>query len=369
MNNISKLRSYLPLVIYLFINSIFIIKYSVRYSLSPTILILIYSIIVIGVILLLKRKKEFFKKLSRSVYFTFCIVTFVLLTILMFQFDITEIRVSRHAAIQEWLGNFLRGEFPYGGTANPSSFPVLFITFIPFKLIGELGLMQMLTYLLFSFYLLKRFTNAPNAKWFIQILLLSSPIYLYEIVTRSELFSNMVFVMLFVHFLLRNESIPEEYQKLIFASVFGGLILSTRMIVLPIYFIFLFYFYRENLKKLFLLFLGIGIVFLLTNLPFYLWNPHLYIEKGPFAVQSIYLSKVVVLLFLVLAVIIGFKIKSERSLHFATALLLFFIVFSAFITQLSEHTLFELIYKDRFDLAYFIFPLPFLLLSINSNRL
>jgi hypothetical protein len=338
----------------------------VRYSLQPTILIFAYVIFVVGLILLLMRKKGFIEKLSRGAYLAFCITITIMLVILMLQFDIAEIRVGRYAAIQEWLNNFLSGKFPYGGSTNPSSFPVLFFAFIPFKLIGEIGLMQILTYLLFSFYLLKRFTNEPASKWQIQILLLISPIYLYEIVTRSELFSNMVFVLLFIHSISNTENLFEDYRKLIFASVVGGLVLSTRMIVLLIYFIFLIHVYRENLKKLFLLFLGICVVFLLTNLPFYFWNPLLYIDNGPFAVQSIYLSKAIVLLFFALAIIIGIKIKSEWNLYFATALILFLIVSAAFITQLNEHSIYELIYKDRFDVAYFIFTLPFILVLLGG---
>ena len=280
----------------------------------------------------------------------------------MLQFDIANIRVSRHAAIQEWLSNFLNGEFPYGSPTNPSSFPILFIAFIPFKMIGELGLMQILTYLIFSYYLLKKFSSSPSSKWFIQVLLLGSPIYLYEIVTRSELFSNMVFVLIFLHFISHTKIGLKNYKEFILASVLGGIILSTRMIVLPIYFIFLIYYYRTSVKMLLMLFISIGMIFLLTNLPFYLWNPQLYIDGGPFAVQSIYLPKVVVLFFFTASIYFGFKIKNEDNLFFVTAALLFLMVSTSFLFQLNEHSIHELIFKDRFDIAYFIFPLPFLLI-------
>jgi len=367
MKNISKLQQYSIIFVYLLINSIFILKYSVRYSLSPVPFIIGYIIVVIAIIFTLFFKRDVILKLNKTIYLWFCLLVALLLFISTTQFDISNIRVSRYAAIQEWLFNFLNGIFPYGSPTNPSGFPILFLAFTPFALVGELGLMQVLTYILISLYLFKKFKNRQEVKWSVQILLLISPIYHYEIITRSELFSNMVFVLLFVDFVSKQNVKRINFNKLLFISILGGLLLSTRMILLPIYFILLIYYFRQDLKRLFILFLGIGFIFLLTLVPFFFWNPSSFIEKGPFAVQSLYLPIEVVAIFLAGAVYLGFKIKDEKSLYFSTAIILFLFVAASFLFHLQEHTLFELIYKDRFDVAYFIFPLVFILMQIDNS--
>jgi len=353
--------------IYIFINTLFVWKYASDYLPYPIVLSLIYFMIMF--IVLYFALKDYEINLSASVqsriYFSVVALSACVLTIIMFQFDPEKIAVGRYPAMYEWITRLLSGEFPYASDINPSGFPVLFILAIPFYILGDLGFFQIFSFLVLA--LIIHLGRGENDLFRLRsiLLLIISPIFLFEIVVRSDLFSNMAIVMLYlVIFQLYGRN--REHIFPIMFGVAGGLLLSTRGVVFLIYIVFFLYMIRRHRFKygffIFSMFAG----FILTLAPFLIWNADHFIESGPFAIQLSYIPGWVFFLSIIASVMCGLSIKSLKGIYTAISVTLFGVVLVAFVISIINFGLIESVLGDRFDISYFSFALPFLLISFGT---
>ncbi len=348
------------ILIYQFINLLFLSKYLPRFTNLYPSLILIYFIAILLFFFFGRRIIE--RISSPSLLILFSLGAALLLLLLMKQFSPEEIRVGRERAIKEWLTQLLSGEFPYITPTRPSGFPFLFFIALPFYLLGDLGLLQIFGFLLFS-YLLSRRSGFPL---FSLCLLLLSPLFLFEVTTRSEIFTNMVLVLSYLFlFELKGEKI--KGLALIIYGILGGFLLATRGIVLLPYLIFFPIYFKKNSRVGFLFAFSCLGGFLAINLPFFLWNPGHYIKNGPFSIQTAYLPYWLILPSLILALLYGLKWGEERS-YFGITLFTFFIIFIPFILRVLNYGISAVIFKTKFDISYFAFCLPFLLFTLESTK-
>ncbi|MCX8009591.1 MAG: hypothetical protein N3A61_00415, partial [Ignavibacteria bacterium] len=352
--------------IYLLINCLFVFKYSSRFFEYPILLTIFYAFVILAFIFLCEKELIAIRKISAKAFLIFiCITAVIILAVILLTADL-KIRVGRYEAINNWIENFLIGKFPYGNHEyhNPASFPILFLLLIPFYLLGNVGLFQLISFLIFSYLLYQRKSKSSVVTFSLLIL---APIFWYEVVAKSELFSNMVLALALIYIAEMNyEKIKSSTKTFVTVGILSGLLLSTRSIILVILILFFAFIFRNDLMK-FVQFFTITIVtFIITIIPFYFWSPSQFIEKGPFAIQSIYLHPILVVSFLIIAFIVGWKSKSAKNIYFKIALLLFLIVTVSFIQKLFEYSLTAMIFNDRFDIAYFTFPLPFLLFDLDT---
>jgi hypothetical protein len=358
----------LLILIYLFVDTIFITKYLDVNGLT----IPIAGGYVIAVLLMLYifRSNEKTKSiLNASSLFNSALIILAAAgyTILMLLLGPENTTVTRNLAINEWLGSILNGRFPYGTSANPSGFPFLFLMALPFYLAGDTGFLQIFAIILFGLVIVLKDRDSGAVKSTRLMLLIFSPIVAYEVMVRSDLLSNMIiciaYICLLDHYLDRRSPAGN-----LLLGLLGGFLLSTRGIVLPIFVVsFMIFIRRQRLKSpLFLVSFIAG--FALTILPFLIWNADLFVNFGPFAIQSSYLPAWMLITIIFFSFLAGLLVRTVQGAFGAISVLLFGAAAVAFAISLFEYGWKGTIYGDKFDVAYFAFSLPFIILGLKLER-
>lgn len=372
--------------IYALINVVFVYKYTSRITSQPWATSLLYLILVSLLILLFLKKKEFglSLKMQNVIYFSMIAFLAIFFTLLMFHFDPQKIRVGRYPAMYDWITRFFNSEFPYASGTYPSGFPFLFVMAVPFYFLGDLGFFQIFSFLAFAVLVHLRHHQKSINGFRLIFLLITSPIFLYEIVVRSDLFSNMVMVMLYLAFF---EVVNQRasYMALFFLGIIGGLLLSTRGIVLLIYITVFGYFFsarggflpagrrgafggRKPIMNNALFFLSMFVGFFLSLLPFLIWDWTSFINFGPFSVQLSYVPGWLLILSIASSIGCALTIKSLKRIYSSVAFILFGVICVAFVKTVFDYGWHKTVMGDGFDISYFCFALPFLLISLDFSE-
>ncbi len=354
------------ILIYLFINFLFVYKYSARITSLYLTLSLLYSVIVVLVIGFMLQNKEKFQGLNKSTFYFFIVFLLVILyTAVMFHIDPLSTRVGRYPALYTFIHRLLNGDFPYVLGQNISGFPFLFILIIPFYLIGDLGLFQIFSFVIFSIIVHEKYTQ-EKVSYIPLLLLILSPAFLYEVVVRSELFSNMVLVVLLFYIMERIK--PVKSTKVLFLTgILAGFLLSTRGIVLLPYLIFFIFYFRGDIKSLIFFGLSAALGFLITFVPFLIWNKELFFANNPLLIQQSYIPNLLLAISVLLSILVAISVDSFKKIYLSITTVLFVVVFLCFILEIS-HISFKQGVFVSFDISYFCFCLPYLLLSFESRK-
>jgi len=345
------------------INLLYVIKYAPRYGYPPWGMAAAYAALFIVVVRL--TRQAWFDRMFHSprIYYVGLVIATAALTIVMHQFDPAALRGGRLPAIEDWLGHLLHGEFPYGSAIHPSGFPFLFILVLPFYLLGNAGWWQIVSFVLLGWVLQRRHMSTAASGL---VLLLISPVFLYEVVVRSELFSNMVAVIVFLWLFERRHALTGNRSPFIWGLI-GGLLLSTRGVVALVYAIYFTYVFRRDLPGALRFFTGAAISFVATILPFVVWNTHGFIHDGPLAVQSSYLPAGWIAALLIISLIFGWRTHIRNTVFSGIALILFTAVAIPFVTYLFDFGWATSVWQDKFDISYFCFCLPFVILAVSPR--
>ncbi len=365
----SRAKIFPLLFIYTFINVLFVWKYGLQYfpsQLIAPILYVVLSIMILWIVLSPKINIELSPDRQRLLYIGFTFIATIILTVLMFQFDPNNIAVGRYPAMYDWITRLFHGEFPYASPMRPSGFPFLFIMATPFYLLGDIGLFQIFSFIIFAGILYYNFRSSYKTSLRLLILLLISPIFIFEVVVRSELFSNMVIVLLYLIICEKYLSKENAFGQILLGLI-GGLLLSTRSIVLVLYILYFIPRIRNEKTNPLIFITSMLFGFLISLIPFAIWNYDYFINSGPLAVQALYAPKWLIVLFIVATIIWAMKIKSTDQFYLAASSMLFIIVFCAFVVYIVKFGFVNSVLYDQFDISYFIFPLPFVLMSLGTT--
>ena len=350
----------------LLIGALFVFKYAMRngslFALSP-----LFYIVIAGLVLFYLDKKITPQNSEFSKWQLLVVLGFLFFVTISMAFIPQTTRVGRFPALIEWLSNFQQGIFPYGTKANPSAFPFLFFLASPFYLIGDAGYLEVFGLFLFLMLLL-RSVKTKKEYWVKMFFILLLPTTFYELAVRSELLTNTVLVVSL--FFLAEEKLNEHEKNVSFfvLALLFGFFLSTRLIVFLWFGMFLLFFFRNNLKNG-AIFLAISFsVFLLSLIPFYLWNAETFFSQGPFAVQSIYLPKWIYFVFPVLVLYVGWLIADFQELLFTSGVLTFLLVSISFLMTIGDVGVSEAIFNSRFDISYYVLSVPFFILALKEYK-
>ncbi len=357
------------LTIYELINVLFVYKYVSPISSQPVVVSLCYIIAATLFILLLFRHMQSIpsSKAINIVYFSMLTCLALLLTFLMFQFDPQQIRVGRYPAMHDWITRLFSHEFPYASPVRPSGFPFLFVIAMPFYFLGDLGLLQIFTFMAFGVLLHLRY-HQKSINEFRPILLLTvAPMFLYEVVVRSDLFSNMIMLMFYLA-MLETFSQKGGRISLSILGIIGGLLLSTRGIVLLMYIAFFGYFFRRRTIHDGLFFMSMLVGFILTLVPFLIWDWTYFMNFGPFSIQLAHIPNWILILSIAASIYCALAVKSLKGIYFSVSLVLFGVICVPFIVAVLNCGWHKTILKDGFDISYFCFTLPFLLISLDFRE-
>lgn len=369
----------LSIFIFLFINFAFFVKYLSRVT-SNYLLISSVLITFFYVILKFKNKIVIPKSSQKVIIFLMFFLFLMGSGFVFYKIPVESLNVDRWSVITSFWDNFFRGEYVYFAKSTmgnpPGPMPFYYILALPFYCIGELGWYSVFGFFVFYFILI--YTNKSyNIRLLFLILILISPFYLWEIMTRSNIFLNGCLILFSIIYLLK--SLEENYsRKILFNGIIIGLLLSTRNVfVIPYIIVFLFALKNSRIKILETVYIGIlsVIVFALTFIPF-VWN-HLSDFKimNPFIIQSGYLMPTEYSLFCVLISFGSFWFcKEKNDVYFFSGLLLFFPIVLHYLYQISLHGFVETFFNSRADVSYFILCIPFfvyylVLNSTNKNNL
>lgn len=356
-----------PLILmFLFINFLFVYKYSARISDFYLTLSVVYSVTVVLVIGFILRHRENLQGLNKSaVYFSMVFLLTILYAVAMFHIDPFSTRVGRYPALHTFIHRLLNGDFPYLSGQNISGFPFLFFVLVPFYLLGDLGLFQLFSFVVFSIIIHRKYAN-ENASHIILLMLVLSPAFLYEVVVRSELLSNMVLIVLLFYILERIKPIKST-KVLFFTGILAGFLLSTRGIVLLPYLIFFMFYFKKDIKSLTFFGLSAALGFMITFVPFVIWNKELFLENNPLSVQKSYIPNWLLIISLLVCLVVGYSVNTFKRVYLSISWVLFGVVFLCFTTSMVRDSFNQAVFRS-FDITYFCFCLPFLLLSFELER-
>lgn len=369
MFSVLKIRNLISLCVIIIINLIFVFKYSAEYFDSPGLISAIYFL---SVYTLLKiTNKPFGQKVAKFIkdkYWT--ISGIIILIAVLFIYLVPRIgTVGRITAIEEWLGLLFNGIYPYSSYITPSAFPAFYILVLPFYLIGQLGFLEVIGLVIMLFVIKAYAVNDKNLLVTL-LLLFTSPIIFHDFVVRSELTFNIsLFVLLAT--LLRKIEHSENTKIAIFGILFG-LTLSTRSVMIVPLMTFMLFYFRNDIKKLFLFGMIIALVFVLQLLPLIIWDSNLFWEFGPFAIQS-HLADLptwFIVFCILISIYIGWSVQNIREVFLAAGLILFSMIVVSYLSKIFEYGFQLAFFGDNYiDPAYLAFVFPFLLFAIEDYEI
>jgi len=368
------LKTSISVLILLFINFIFSYKYLPRYS--------DFGYYMSGIILIVQLIFYWFgNKIILSVklknILCYAIISFAigLVIISHIEIPVESLNVDRWSVISSFLTELFHGNYPYFAKSHmgnyPGPMPFYFFIALPFYLIGELSILSCIGYCIMMEAIRKKETT-PNTLFLI-FFLLTSLFLVWEITTRSNLFTFTVLVLFTLYNFTRLNLIKSfNFYAL---AILTGLLLSTRSIyVLPYIIYFLSGLINKEIafKKIFL-FISIAFIsFALTFLPFIVFFRRDFFTMNPFIIQSSFLIPTsYTFFFILISMALSFVVKNKSDKLFYSGISLFIAILIYAVYHLVNSG-FEISFdKSQIDISYFIFCIPFLimyLLDYDYNR-
>nr|MBN2277520.1 hypothetical protein [candidate division Zixibacteria bacterium] len=351
-------------LLYVFTNSLFTWKYLEGYPIWMPLIGLVLLPAAAAVILFHKSGSVLRGPHWDTIYVLLVTALAVFLTVIMFQFHPDQIAVGRYPALNDWLDHLMNGQYPYYSPTHPSGFPMIFFIALPFKLIGDIGFLQILGFILFAGFIFHRYRYDVTGRLRLLLVLLIAPAFMYEVAVRSELFTNMTLILIYLN-------IYNRYNKKgglwfsILMGLLGGLLLSTRGIVGLIYIIFFGYLSRQDRLNPATTVISVLIGFIVTLAPFIYWNSEYFFKYGPFTIQMGYLPSWLLIISILTAAACSRVVNSMNRVYYATALILFGVVGATFVLTIFKTGFTAAVKGDQFDISYFCFSLPFILAAFH----
>ena len=335
------------------VSLIFVYKYSLIYFNNAILLALVYAFLFLFVVLSFDKIKIIPRRTINNKYFIFTIFFFFLILLYYIFFTSKDESSFSLLAIKNWLNNFFNGTFPYLLKNTFTAFPFFYLISSPFYLMGNILFLEIVIWAILALFLI--FNSYTVREKIIKLFfLLVSPLTFYGLFEASIYFLNAVILIVLI--LLSEKYLnPHRVDKnfILFAIVFG-LFFSVSIEVIAVLMIYMLYFFRNNLRELSLFLEILLAVFLITIIPFIVWNPILFFINGPLN-SFLKIPWWGIILFLGIAVYIGWLVSDLQEIFFAAGILL---IISSIINLLYIHN----------NLSSFIFALPFLIFSIKDYR-
>ena len=335
------------------VSLIFVYKYSLIYFNRPVLLALVYAFLFVFVVLSFDKISTVPKRTAGNKYFIFTILFFCLLLVYYIFFTTKTEGSFELLAIKNWLNNFFNGTYPYLLKNTFTAYPSLYLISSPFYLAGNILILEILIWAILAFFLI--FNSVTVREKIIKLFfLLVSPLTFYGLFEASIYFLNAVILLILI--LLSEKYLkPHKVNKsfILFAVTFG-LFFSISIEVVAVLIIYMLYFFRNNLKELSLFLEILLAVFLITIIPFIVWNPIMFFINGPLnALFTIPWWGIII--YLGIAVYAGWLVSDIQEIFFVMGI---FLIIPSVINLLYAHT----------GISSFILALPFLIFSIKDYR-
>lgn len=356
-------------LIFILINSLFIYKYGIRIQQIP--IALLFSLYFLALFLILVFLKKFKKSINqydsfKNIYIIIVVIISIVFLITNILIDGNNINVDRWSATSVCIDALLNGKYPYlvlDHLGNYSSnLPGLFLIGLFPYLIGDIGYLQVISFMLFSFLIYKHF-SANYKQLLALVLLLISPAFLWHIIVKSDLTTNFIFVLGFIY-LWRRKYSNDIFHKPILLGIITGVFVLTRVIVIIPLTLFLFStFVKIDLwaKVNFIFALLFSMLLLLFPIYYTAESWQQIMEFNPLSLQSSPLPRIMSLFFMLIPFYFSYLIKNfNQFLWFSTTLVLL-PVLASFMLHSYQLGILNTILQIQFDISYFSMILPFLI--------
>jgi len=372
MKNIFSIRLInKSLLLYLFINVLFIFKYASRIATSIAIAAIIFYILLIVLLvnLLMNNQIRINKlKIPYIIYTGGVALVYLLLNIYV---DGNSLNVDRWSAMSVGIEALLHGDYPYtaidhlGG--RTSNFPGLFLLGLPSYLLGNIGFLQVFVFILLIWYVYKFFpTNFQRI--LIVLLFVFSPAYLWEIYTKSDLMSNFILLLIFIDLLRRRNQSELFSTPLITGLVIGILTMTRGVVVLPLIILFFQPFFQKIDKQRIYFLIAIITAIVLLILPIYLTLPAWEIvkEKNPLVLQTSFLPFYFNFIFIIVSILLSYIINKNRIIWWSFVIIFIPVLISAFLL-VNRFGIEKALLQSKFDISYFNMSLPFIIFWLGTK--
>lgn len=369
-------RTQWQLILYLFVNILFIFKYLTRTEISVPLITVLYISGILGfVYLYFKWSPKVSEKLFKYSSFVLLSITLILIAVGLLYIDPYTVRVDRWSAVSFFLEGLFNGEYPYGihthvsETNFPSPFPLWHVINIPFYLLGDVGI-GLIFFLIITFVTVKIYFNSYRKAFFFLILLILSPAYWWEVAVRSDSLSNGFLVLTFIlWYTKKGYSVDKNFWLTI---ILCGIIVSTRLsAVLPVaLFLFAQYIQTNWLKKI-LFPLSILAFVLVVFMPFVLWTidgTYVFFTRNPFMSQTSVGNPVFLIIMIVAGIIFALKWKNtDEYFEYAASFMFIFMAGSQLSLIMTRGISGSFFTDSTYDLSYFTLYLPYTLMALASK--
>lgn len=350
-------------ILYIAVCYIMACKYSMRATEHFGYVSMSYAVILALVTLLFNRRKTIISRHSEAIFWSMAVIMAVAMAAVQYHFDPMQNQVDRWSAIANPLTAMFSGQFPYsaqthlGGYASP--FPVWMVFHIPFWALGNVGLSEIFTALLFVISVKAAYGSQAGIK--ATVLLALSINLWYETAVRSDLISNFLLLASFINLLICKKITFSKYPFML--AAISGLWLSTRIsTAFPLFIMFFPFWLRLSAGHKVSTLLIAAAVLCLTFLPFALWDWHelFYAENNPFSLQSRQGRPADSLLLLAAAVIMALKWKgNNKMLMLFSAIMLILVPVLAYGHNMYVYGNWTDIFNSAYDITYLDASLPF----------
>lgn len=371
--NISK-TNIIQWIIFLFINCIFVFKYSQRTSISPYLSTAIY---VLFIILVYNITNKITKLNYKYATITLLLCVCILISLILIKVDPPSVNVDRWSATTYFLDGLFSGIYPYGIHTHvseynfPSPFPLWHYINIPFWLLGDVGI-GLFAFLLLFVYSVFKFTQSYKKVFFILLLLSISPAYWWEIVVRSDGLSNQILIFSVLIFMYKKNISFDNHM--ILSSVIAGFCACTRLsAIIPIGIYLLNSYIRLSLNKKIFSIALIALVVFVFFIPYIFWNIDnwIFFNRNPFMSQSTPAN--VWILITVSAITIAFTLHNKNNdifkcLCFTSIIMIVFFTSTMIYFHISSKTNISIWNDADFDISYLTLSLPYCLIFLIYKR-
>lgn len=355
----------ISLLIFIFINVAFCIRYAIRVSYSLAIVAtLIYILISCGIIIYSTKKSLSLKWIFSlgTLWISGCIV-------LLHLIPLETIRVDRVEMIELFWNAASEGEYPYNprGSFNgnhPGPMPIYFILCYPFYLIKQYALIPILSLVGWVYYTYR--TNKDNTS-LLFLLIITSPACYWEIVCRSTIIFNALIFILWYRHLMNFNSFSTKSS--IISAIIGGIVLSTRSIfAIPIIAFGIYAIKNNNISNVLTWGVTLFLSFVATHLPLLFYGIDNVMNLNPIWLQSnFFIPTEYMIICVILLMGVAFLCKNFNQISFVSGIFLFGISL-AYIIRYICYTSISHSITHGCDISYFLFSVPFLFLFLNNHN-
>lgn len=368
-------KNTIQVLLFLFVNSLFVLKYLPRAEANPIASLAVYLIFISVVLVTFYSFSDKVSEKTYKVVFWVLLLVMILAIIgFLIAIDPYHVRVDRWSALAFFWDNAFKGIYPYSAhthtslTNYPSPFPLWHVLNLPFYLFGDVGI-GLIFFLILVALSVQHFFSSYKISFLFLLLLCISPAYWWEVAVRSDSLNNAFLVFAIVLWL--NEKGRTLSNSFIIIAVLCGLIATTRLTaILPMALLFFKPYIQLPWKQKILFPLIVFGVFFLIFSPFIFWdtNTWIFFSRNPFMSQADKGNIYIFLSMIILGVIMAYKWKNfNQFLGTASLFIFIFILVSQIGLIYATKTSSDLLSDHICDISYFSLMLPYCIAIMALN--